>query len=69
MELLLKFSNPSIMFIFPEYGSEPSIKGSLILPSSFDIIPLLGSILTKLIPEGILNGFLFLDFLIFFLKN
>ena len=36
MELLLKFSNPSIMFIFPEYGSEPKIKGSLILP--FDLI-------------------------------
>ena len=50
MELLLKFSNPSIIFTLPEYGSEPKMKGSLILFSSFDIIPLLGSILTKLIP-------------------
>ena len=65
MELLLKFSNPSIMFTFPEYGSEPRTKGSLILPSSFDIIPLFGSILTKLIPDGILNGFLFLLIFIF----
>ncbi len=68
MELLLKFSSPSIMFTFPEYGSEPRTKGSLILPSSFDIIPLLGSILTKLIPEGILNGFLFLLIFIFLAK-
>ena len=60
MELLLKFSNPSIILMFCEYGSEPSIKGSTMLSSFVDTLPLLGSILTKLIPEGILNGFLFL---------
>ena len=40
MELLLKFSNPSMILIFPEYGSEPNIKGSFILPSLFDTMPL-----------------------------
>ena len=33
-----------------------------------DAIPLFGSILTKLIPEGILNGFLFLLILILLLN-
>ena len=59
MELLLKFSNPSIILILSKYGSDPRIKGSTILPCWLDTVPLLGSILTKLIPDGILNGFLF----------
>ena len=31
MELLLKFSKPSITLMLSEYGSEPIIKGSTIL--------------------------------------
>ena len=65
MELLLKFSNPSIILMLSEYGSDPRIKGSTMLFWSVDTLPLLGSILTKLIPVGILNGFLFLFILIF----
>ena len=49
MELLLKFSNPSIIFMLSEYGSDPSIKGSTILSCFEDTLPVLGSILTKLI--------------------
>ena len=65
MESLLKFSNPSIILVSSEYGSEPRIKGSTILPGFVDTLPLLESILTKLIPAGILNGFLFLFIFIF----
>ena len=68
MESLLKFSSPSIILMLSKYGSDPKIKGSTILPFWSDTLPLLGSILTKLIPEGILNGFLFLLIFIFFAK-
>ena len=68
MELLLIFSRSSIILIFPENGSEPKINGSLILPFLFEITPLLGSILTKLIPDGILNGVLFSFIFIFLAK-
>ena len=68
MESLLKFSRPSIIVILPENGSEPIIKGSTILLFLFETIPLFGSILTKLIPDGTLNGFLFLLIFIFSAK-
>ena len=58
MELLLKFSNPSITLILSKYGSDPRIKGSTILSFWLETVPLLGSIRTKL-TSGTLNGFLF----------
>ena len=47
MELLLKFSNPSIILMLSEYGSDPRIKGSTILSWLADTLPLLGSIKLK----------------------
>ena len=45
--------------VFPN-GSVPTMYGSKILFLAFEANPVLGSILTKLIPEGTLNGTLFL---------
>ena len=69
MELLLiEPKESSILRFFELYGSVPMMKGSKILLFLFDGRPVLGSILTKLIPEGILKGILFQFIFAFFIN-
>ena len=60
MESFLIVPRESNMLILFLYGSVPNIKGSKILLLWFEASPVVGSIFTKLIPEGTLKGILFL---------